>query len=122
MLILLIFIVSLVLQTFLPWWIIAPSAFILAWWKARTAAHAFRSGFIAILLLWIVVGLVLSVPNENLLANRVGEMFRLPLESFNWLIMLLVTGIVGGIVAGFSALAAFYSSNALKSSNSLKGA
>ena len=120
-LILLILVASLILQFFLPWWIIALVAFALAWYKAQTATHAFWSGFAAIFVLWIVMGLIQSVPNENLLANRVGEMFMLPLESMNWLVMLIVAGIIGGLVGGVSALAGFYSRNALKSNGRLKG-
>lgn len=114
MLFLLILIASLILQFFLPWWIIAPIAFGLAFWKARSGSHAFGSGFGAIFLLWVIMGLIHSIPNENLLANRVGEMLMLPLNSFNWIIVLIATGIVGGLVAGISALAGFYSSNVFK--------
>jgi hypothetical protein len=121
-LIFLIIVLSLLLQLFLPWWIIALVAFAMAWWKAETAGHAFASGFVAIFLLWIAMGLIQSVPNENLLANRVGEMFRLPLGSLNWIVLLLVTGIIGGLVGGISALAGFYSSRSLKSDRRLKGA
>lgn len=113
MLFLLILITSLLLQFFLPWWIIAPVAFGLAFWKARTGGHAFGQSFLAIFLLWVIMGLIHSIPNENLLANRVGEMLMLPSSSYNWIIVLLATGIVGGIVAGFSALAGFYSGTAL---------
>lgn len=122
MLFILIIIASLILQFFLPWWIIAPIAFGLAFWKARSGGHAFASGFGAIFLLWVVMGLVNSIPNENLLANRVGEMLMLPSSSFNWIIVLLITGIVGGIAGGFSALAGFYSSNLIKTNNRLRRA
>ena len=121
-LIFLIVVVSLILQFFLPWWIIALTAFTLAFWKARSAGHAFGSGFTAIFLLWIVLGLFKSVPNEHLLANRVGEMFMLPPGSFNWIVMLLATGIIGGMVGGLSALAGFLSANAFKTRGRLKGA
>ncbi|NEU08605.1 hypothetical protein GZH53_09810 [Flavihumibacter sp. R14] len=121
-LIFLIIIVSLILQLFLPWWIIALIAFPLAFWKARSAGHAFGSGFIAIFLLWVVMGLFKSFPNEHLLANRVGEMFMLPPGSSNWIFMLLATGIVGGLVGGISALAGFMAGNAFKSRQGLKGA
>jgi hypothetical protein len=60
------------------------------------------------------MGLIRSIPNENLLANRIGEMLMLPENSFNWIIVLLVTGIVGGLAGGFSALAGFYSAAALR--------
>jgi len=121
-LIFIIIILSLLLQLLLPWWIVALVAFAGAWWKAKTAGHAFTSGFFAIFLLWIAMALIQSVPNENLLANRVGEMFRLPLGSLNWAAMLLVTGIIGGLVGGISALAGFYSSMSLKSDRRLKRA
>ncbi len=121
-LIFLIIIISLILQFFLPWWIIALVAFALASWKARSAGQAFGSGFMAIFLLWILMGVFKSVPNEHLLANRVGEMFMLPPGSFNWIFMLLATGIIGGLVGGISALAGFLSANAFKSHRGLKGA
>ena len=114
MLFLLILILSLILQFFLPWWIIGLVAFGLAFWKANRAGQAFAAGFGAIFLLWIIMGLVNSIPNENLLANRVGEMLLLPLNSFNWIIVLLVTGLIGGLVAGLSALAGFYTAAAFK--------
>ena len=105
MLFLLIFIISLTLQFFLPWWIIAPVAIGLAFWKAKSGGHAFLSGFGAIFLLWILMGLFRTIPNENLLANRVGQMLTLPESSFNWVFVLLITGVIGALTAGFSALA-----------------
>jgi hypothetical protein len=113
MLFLLILIISLVLQFFLPWWIIALVAFGFAFWKAGAAGQAFASGFSAIFALWVFMGLIRSIPNENLLANRIGEMLMLPANSFNWLIVLLVTGIIGGLVGGFSALGGFYTAAAV---------
>ena len=121
MLFLLILILSLILQFFLPWWIIAPIAFGLAFWKSRSGGHAFGQGFLAIFVLWVVMGLTHSIPNENLLASRVAEMLTLPSSSFNWIVVLLAAGLVGGLVAGFSALAGFYSGAALKNTQQVKG-
>jgi len=121
MLFILILILSLILQFFLPWWIIALVSFGLAFWKARTGSQAFGQGFLAIFVLWVSMGLVHSLPNENLLANRVAEMLTLPAASFNWIIVLLATGLVGGLVAGFAALAGFYSAAALKNTPQVKG-
>ncbi|WP_395625706.1 hypothetical protein [Daejeonella sp.] len=112
MLFLLIAIISLILQLFLPWWIIAPVAFALAAWRANSGKNAFFSAFLAIFTLWIIVGLIHTLPNENILANRVAGMLTLPLNSFNWLIVLLISGIIGGIAAGFSALAGRYAKEA----------
>src|SRR5665647_2733200 len=113
MLFILIFLSSLLLQFFLPWWVIAPVAFIFSAWKAKSGGHAFGSGFGAIFLLWITMSLYKTLPNDNLLANRVGQLLGLPELSFNWILVLAVTGIVGGLVSGFAALAGFYFKKAI---------
>ena len=108
MLFLLIASVCLVLQLFLPWWIIAPVAFGMAFWKARSGNHAFGAGYFAVFALWIVLAMFQTLANKNILANRVGVMLNLPDTSVNWIIVLLISGIIGGLAAGFSALAGFY--------------
>lgn len=108
MLLIFIALLSLLLQFFLPWWIIAVVAFGLAFWRAISGKHAFWSGFFAIFLLWAVMALVKTIPNENLLANRVGQMFGFPDLAFNWIFILLITALVGALVGGFFALAGFY--------------
>lgn len=108
MLTFLIVILSLILQFFLPWWIIAPIAFAVSAWKAYSGWNAFRTSFSAIFILWIAMGLVYSVPNNHILANRVGMMLNLPESSINWIYMLIITGITGGLAAGFSGLTGFY--------------
>jgi hypothetical protein len=115
MLFLLIAIIALILQLFLPWWIIAPVAFSLSAWKASSGKNAFGSAFFAIFLVWIITGLIHTIPNENILANRVGTMLNLPENPNNWIIVLLLSGIIGGLASGFSALAGFFAKDALGS-------
>ena len=107
MLILLIAIISLILQFFLPWWIIAPVAFAVSAWKAYSGWNAFSTSFISIFILWLSMGLFYSIPNNHILANRVGAMLNLPQSSINWIYVLLITGVIGGLVSGFSGLAGF---------------
>ena len=113
MLFLLIAVISLILQLFLPWWIIAPLAFGLAFWKAKSGKNAFASAFFAIFVVWIVAGLIHTIPNENILANRVGTMLNFPYTSMNWILVLLLTGIIGGLASGFSALAGFFAKDTI---------
>lgn len=122
MLFIIILIVSLILQLFLPWWIIAIIAFAFSAWKALSGKHAFIHAFAAIFLLWVAAGLIKTIPNENILANRVGEMLMLPFTEFNWIIVLFVTGIIGGLVSGFSGLAGFYLKDFIRKENSTKEA
>ncbi len=112
MLFILIFLTSLVLQLFLPWWIIGIAAFTLAFFKGKGAGSSFFAGFSAIFILWAAMGVFKSLANNNLLANRVGQLLGLPDMSFNWMILLVITGITGGIAAGFAALAGFYCKSA----------
>lgn len=108
MLFLIILILSLILQFFLPWWIIAPIAFGLSLWIGRSGKQAFGSAFLAIFILWVIIGLVQTLPNENILANRVGNMLKLPNSSLNWVFVLIISGIIGGLASGLSALSGFY--------------
>lgn len=108
MLFLLVIITCLVLQPFLPWWIVGAVAFLFASWVAKSAIQAFFSSLLALFTLWVVMGLIHSIPNDHLLANRVGQMLMLPEQGFNWSIVLLITGVIGGLAAGLSALAGFY--------------
>lgn len=108
MLLLFIALVSLILQFFLPWWIISPIAFALAAWKANSGKHAFGSAFGAIFLIWLAVAIVKSLANKNILVNRVAEMLTLPQLSINWILIALITALIGALVAGFSALSGLY--------------
>jgi hypothetical protein len=89
-------------------------------WKASSGKSAFGSAFFAIFVVWIVAGLVHTIPNENILANRVGTMLNLPDSSMNWIIVLLLTGIIGGLASGFSALAGFYAKDAMTGTTRIK--
>lgn len=108
MLFLIIAILCFIFQLFLPWWIISPLAFGAAFWKAQNGTHAFWSGFFAVFTLWIIIGLFYSIPNSHILANRIAAMLGLPDTTINWILVLLITGIIGGLTAGFCSLAGYY--------------
>lgn len=104
MLFFLILIVSLIASCVLPWWAAAIIAFISAFFIAKTSMHAFLSGFSAIFIEFVVVALFKSIPNDNILAKRIAIMFHLP----HWMLLLLITAIIGGLVAGMAALSGYY--------------
>ncbi|MFM6975620.1 MAG: hypothetical protein ACKOW2_02070 [Sphingobacteriaceae bacterium] len=107
MLFILILLLSLVAQFFLPWWVIAPIAFILAVRLGQNGKKSFWNGFSALFILWACMALLRTLPNENLLANRVGQMLTLPESGFNWIILVFISSLIGGLVAGLSAFAGF---------------
>jgi hypothetical protein len=104
MLFLIIFLVSLVASFILPWWSIAIISFLAAFLGAKTWKHALWSGFLAVFFVWVIVALFQSIPNNHILAKRVAALFHLP----HWILLLLVTALIGGIVAGMSALSGYY--------------
>src|SRR5579863_622466 len=100
MLFLIILILSLICSYFLPWWFVAVIAFIAAYFFSKKPAKAFLSGFFAVFLAWSLLALFKSIPNDNILATRVAHLMQLP----NWILLLIVTGIIGGLVGGMAAL------------------
>ena len=109
MLFFLIFILSLVAQVFLPWWIIAPLAFVLSFWKGVSARNSFVAGFSGIALGWLGYSLFIHVQSAGILTERIANV--LPLH--NAVLLILVTVIVGGLVGGMAALAGYYCRQAI---------
>ena len=75
-------------------------AFASAYFIGKKPGRAFLAGLTGVFLAWIILALLKSVPNDNILANRVSHLFQLP----NWILLLLVTGLIGGLVGGMAAL------------------
>jgi len=90
--------VAFLLSLFLPWWSIAIAAFIGA--AVLPTDKNFLSGFVAIFLLWIITALIITSGSSSDLANRVAGIFQVP----SWALY-LITGVLGGLVAGFAAMA-----------------
>ncbi|MCZ4244658.1 hypothetical protein [Pedobacter punctiformis] len=82
----------------LPWWVIIVIAFATCGIIGKTGKISFWQSFFAIFLLWIGYALFKSLPNDNILASRVAIMTGVKL----WWLLLLVTGILSGLVAGIS--------------------
>lgn len=94
---------SFVFCLFLPWWLIAVAAFAVALLIRQQAGFSFLSAFLALLLLWGTMSLVISLANDHILAHRVS---MLVIKSDSPFLLILITGLAGAIVAGLSALSA----------------
>ncbi len=84
----------------LPWWWIAPIAVLIGWFLARGAWGAFFGGFLGGFLLWSTTAWWSDSANDGLLSAKVGQLF---MGVQGWQ-LLLVTGILGGLLAAFGAL------------------
>jgi hypothetical protein len=111
MLFLIILILSFVSSYFLPWWVAALIAFLAALFIGKTSGRSFWSGFGAIFILWVILALLKSIPNDNILAGRVIQLFPLP---HNWILLLLITALIGGLVGGLAALSGILTKKVFK--------
>ncbi|KQC02384.1 hypothetical protein [Pedobacter sp. Hv1] len=104
MVFLVVIIASLLLQMVLPWWAVIVISFATCGLIGKTGRIAFWQPFLAILLLWLGMALFKSLPNHNVLATRVAEMIGVKL----WPIILLITVLLGGLVAGISGYCGYH--------------
>ena len=91
--------------TVLPWWSFAITSLIVALAIHLRPGRAFLAGFLGLFLLWAGIALFKDAANEHLLSVKVAQI--LPLGG-SYLVLIVVTGIVGGLVSGFAALSGSY--------------
>jgi hypothetical protein len=102
---LLIALLSFACGLYLPWWTIAPVAFIVTLFIPQKPLVAFLAGFLALFLLWGGLALSIDVANGSILSAKVAAILPLGGSSDA---LLLVTGLVGALVGGGSALTAAF--------------
>jgi hypothetical protein len=86
---------------FLPWWGIAITSLLVAVLVHQKAGKAFLSGMLGVFLLWGGLALWIDIKNDGVLSKKIAAV--LPLGG-NSLVLILVTGLIGGLVAGMAAI------------------
>jgi hypothetical protein len=86
---------------YFPWWTIAIASFLVALLVYQKAWKAFVAGFLGLLLLWSSLAYWIDINNESILSAKIGELIGVGSNSF---LLILITGLIGGLVAGFAAL------------------
>jgi hypothetical protein len=105
-------VLSFISGLYLPWWGIAIVAFLVALLIHQFAWKAFFSGLLGVFFLWAGIAWWIDYRNSGILSQKVAAV--LPLGG-NSLLLILVTGLIGGLVGGFAAMAgSFLRSGPLK--------
>ncbi len=91
--------------SFSPWWGFAITSFLVALLVHQKGGKAFLSGFLGIFLLWAGLAWWMDMKNNGILSHKIAQI--LPLNG-NSLLLILITGVVGGLVAGFAAMSGSY--------------
>ena len=93
---------SFIAGLFLPWWSIAPIAFLVALLLGLGVGRSFLAGFLGVFLLWAVLALWIDIKNNSVLSSKMAQLFPLGGSS---ILLILVTAFVGALVGGFAAMA-----------------
>jgi hypothetical protein len=88
-------------QLILPWWGILPVCALIGFLTAPINHSPFLAGFIALFIVWAGYAGFIDYQNESILSARVIRLFPVPHHSF---VLLLLTGILGGLMGGMSTL------------------
>lgn len=86
---------------YLPWWSIAIVCFIVAALIKQRTWLAFLCGFLSLFLLWAGLSFWLSSNNNHVLAHKVSVLI---LKKDNPDLLIIITGMIGAVVAGFAAV------------------
>ena len=84
---------------YLPWWMIAVVAFVVAILLPQKNGKAFWSGFLGIFLMWLVFSLCKDIGNDHILSTRMAKLFHLPAYG----LFLIVAAAIGGLIGGLAA-------------------
>ena len=86
---------------YFEWWSLAIAAFLVAALVHQKAGKAFLGGFLGVIILWAGFAWWIDMKNDGILSHKIAELFKLGGNSF---LLILVTGFIGGLVAGLAAM------------------
>jgi hypothetical protein len=85
---------------YLPWWGTALAGFVTAMLVPQSAYRSFLSGFLGVFILWGSMAWWIDFKNHHILSTRLAQLFPL---GGHGLALVLLTALLGGIVAGSAA-------------------
>lgn len=90
----------LVLQFWMPWWVILPVSFAMAYLFASSKWNAAWAGFVGIFLVWAGMALISESRSDISIAQLLGSL----LGNIPAFAAIILTGLTGGICAGLGGL------------------
>jgi hypothetical protein len=90
---------------FLPWWCMALTSLLVALLVHQQAGKAFLAGLLGVFILWAGLAWWIDMKNNGVLSVKIAKV--LPLGGSS-IALILVTGLIGGLVAGMAAMSGSY--------------
>ncbi|TXE16414.1 hypothetical protein ES692_12860 [Psychroserpens burtonensis] len=94
-------ILAVLLSLYLPWWSVMVAGFVSALFFSLKKAAVFFVPFLAVFCFWAIYAFIVSSANDFTLAKKIAVL--LPLGG-NPHVLILVTGLVGGLASGVAAV------------------
>ncbi|MDP4679235.1 MAG: hypothetical protein NWS46_02590 [Cyclobacteriaceae bacterium] len=84
----------------MPWWSIVVCCIAISFFLPGYSFNAFLSGFLGVGLLWMVMAWKYDMLSGSNMSSKILQLF--PIDDH--IILIVVTGLLGGLVGGFSAI------------------
>lgn len=94
-------VIAVLLSQVLPWWSVMLASFITAILFRLNKSAVFFIPFLAIAVFWILYAFWLSQANDYTLSKKIAVLLSLDGNPY---VLILITGLVGGLAAGVSAI------------------
>lgn len=111
MIYLIILIAGAILSVFGPWWIVAPVAFIVCRWKAKSGKQAFGQSTLALITLWVGYLTYIYLKSNVNLANKMMGVLTSSADglgsALNITVIIAITTVLAIIVGGLGGVAGF---------------
>ncbi len=104
-------ILAFIVGLWLDWWSIALAAFIVGLMVFQSAGKAFAGGFLGVFIFWGALSWWIDSENKGILAKKIAAI--LPLSG-NPVLLILVTALLGALVAGVAAISGSFLRSALR--------
>lgn len=91
---------SYLVELFFPWWSVVFCAFIVGMILPTKGFNDFLAGFLGVGLLWLIFAWMIDLDTDSILTEQIAPILKMS----NALVVVAVTGLVGGLVGGFGAL------------------
>ena len=101
----LIIILVVAVQLFSEWWLMAVVCYFVAAILGKTAWGVFFSAFFGVAFVWATKAFWADLQNEQILSNRIAELFGLTMGG-DWLFA--IVAVIGGVIGAFAAISGYY--------------
>jgi hypothetical protein len=96
---LLLIIAAFLVSSFLPWFSIVFSSFLIGYFYIRGHFNALLAGFLAVFILYCLQAWWIDNQNQGILSARISEVFGVS----DGMILAVIGGVLGGLLSGLSA-------------------